>query len=389
MVWPLALRALRRSWPGRLLTAAILGLAVAAYLLYATFLTGAVREAGMLLRASELPCDLVFLGTEPLSAAEIARIARGGGVESCEPARATWYRTAAGYLRVVALPPDSAIWSQLAPPESSGSAPPVPGPGEVVLPSQVAELCGLEPAGEMLLSPARAASAGIACRISGVHQAADDLLGPCAFALLPESGPAPNSLFVWTDSARAASSLAWTLEAEQMGPTRPVMRTITDAAILTRDRPEQIVRGILSQAYLPAAGVMAMVFVFCGIGLFTAVTLEFLGRKRDIAILKTVGLDSSGLVAMLAAEQGLIALAGVTLGVVVAAVLIPELSPHFPGSPSLAAVSVIKGGVAGALVLAAAIYVPAASAKVATVNQLLHNLPVPLRTQRVGGQTGA
>jgi ABC-type antimicrobial peptide transport system permease subunit len=227
--------------------------------------------------------------------------------------------------------------------------------------------------------------------IAGVHAATDDLLGECAVINLTSLGspdPWPNALFVWTSSARVADSLASSLEATYGGPSRPILHTMDAAAVLTASRPQTMSSLVLAQTYMPGAGVMTMVFAFCGIGLFTTVTLGFSDRRRDIAIFKTIGLESGGVVAMLLTEQALVAASGAALGMALAAIAIPRLAGFFPGDPSLSGLNALKGVVAGAAVLAAAAFLPAATARVATVNQLLYNLPVPLRAQRVSGQTG-
>lgn len=388
VVWPLALGALRRSWPRQALMAAILGLAIAAYLLYATFLTGAGQEARLLVESLDLPCDLVFLGKSTLSQAEIETVMRNASVTLCETARSTWYLTAAGYVRVLALRESSSLWGLLAGPGGAEEAPPVPGRGEVLIPSWAAELSGLAVGQGFVLSPPRVPTAGSALRIAGVHQTADDLLGHCAFTLLPEAGPAPNALFVWMATPEAAAPLAWNLEQEYVRPGRPVVRTMDDPVILTAGLPDRMARSVLAQTYLPGAGVMMLVFGFCGIGLFTTVSLGFMDRRRSIAILKTVGMESAGVVTMLAVEQGLVAVAGTVLGSAIAAAAVPGLAAYFPGQPVLLWSSIIKGALAGVFVLGAAVFVPAASARVATVNQLLYNLPVPLMTRRISGQTG-
>lgn len=382
-VWSVARAGLRRFLGQRVLMAAILALATAVYMLYSTYLAGAGGEARALIDELRLPADLVLVGRRTLAQDEIQDVARRGGVEACEAIRVIWYKSAAGHVRLVALPPDSRLWDRLL----GGAGPGMPCPDEVLVPQELAGRMGLAAGDEFALVPPAATAGRFALRVSGLHAAADDILRDCLVTRLSATGPRPNSLLVWTRSEAAARSLASLLELEHGGPSRPLMRRMDDPSVLIAATPASLSGEVLAQTYMPGVSALGLVFGFCGIGLFCITSLSFMDRRRDLAILKTVGLESQGLVVLLLIEQGLVAVCGVTLGTLLALALLVRLGGLFPGPAVLTALTVFRGAVIGSFVLGAAVILPGALARAATVNQLLYNLPVSLYRQRVGGGT--
>jgi hypothetical protein len=361
---------------------AILALATAVYMLYSTYLVGAGGEALAIVDDLTLPADLVFVGRRTLSPAEVQDISRRGTVDACEAVRVIWYKSAAGYVRLVSLPPESRLWEQLL---AGGSGASLPGPQEVLASPEVAELLRVSAGEGVTLIPPQATAGVFTLRLAGLHGADDDMLSSCLITQLTPTGPRPNALLVWTRTPAAARSLATVLELEYGAPGRPYTQRMDDAYVLVASTPAAFGGQVLAQTYMPGVSALGLVFIFCGIGLFCITSLSFMDRRRDLAILKTVGLESRGLVALLLIEQGLIAVSGVGLGTLLALSLLAKLGDLFPGSASLSAVTVLKGAFVGAAVLGAAVILPAALAKAATVNQLLYNLPVSLYRQRVGG----
>jgi ABC-type antimicrobial peptide transport system permease subunit len=134
---------------------------------------------------------------------------------------------------------------------------------------------------------------------------------------------------------------------------------------------------------MPGFGIMTMVFVFAAIGLFTISSLAFLDRKRELAILKTVGLESRGVVDLLLIEQGVIAIVGIGAGLLLGLFLVPRLTSVLPAALGISGASVVKSILVGLAVQAAGVIMPALTARVATVNQLLYNLPIPLHSRRI------
>jgi hypothetical protein len=402
MVWPLAVRSLRRHRLRYALMSALLGLAVAAYLLYGTFLAGARHEASLRMGSFELPCDVALLSTRTgLTQETLADWMRRGGVASMSTGRLTLYHTSLGSLRVLALPADSPLWAAAGCGDPAAGLAPVPGPRQVVLPATLARA----PAGSgasadgaatggasadgaavgdrLPLIPPRAPRGRIEVRVVGFHSAADHLLRDVALTALVSPGPLPNCMFIEARSQGAAASLASMLRLEFAQPRRPVLGQADDPIVLWTGTADELQRSVLSGTYMPGAGVMTLVFAFCAIGLFTVSSLGFLDRKRDLAILKTIGLESSGVTAMLLLEQAVVAGAGTAVALTVALLAIPRLGGFLPSGATLGIATVVKGTVAGLVVLGAGVILPALTARVASVNQLLYNLPIPLQTRRV------
>jgi len=372
-VWPLALRSLRRQRGRYALMSGLLGLGIATYLLYATYLSGAGLQASLALAPFELPADVVFLGQRTLAAAELGEWERRGGVDVLAVARLTEYRTEHGTLRVLALPAASPLW------EAVGA--PAPEPGAILLPALFRPRAGPT----ISLIPPRAPEGAAPAVVAGHHTATDVVLSSMALTLLPQPGPAPNCLFIWARTEAAAASLAGTLTVDYLQPRRPLLSRADGPVLLWTGTAAALARGVVSQTYMPGAGALTMVLAFCGIGLFTVSSLSFLDRKRDLAILKTVGLESGGITAMLLLEQGFVAAAGTALAMAVAAATIPPLRGLLPAGSGLRWTSVFWGVAVGMLVQAAGVALPVLTARVATVNQLLLNLPVSLQRRRVYG----
>ncbi len=408
-IWPIARGSLNRNRVRYLVMAALLGLAVASYLLYATFMIGANVEAGLAMEEHRLPADIVFLGRQSLQPDVIAEWSRRSGVVELAPLRQTRYVTEHGSLRVLAIPAGSPAWALALGSGGDGGgeggeggggggesgAPQVPMPraNEILLPPglyarlvEQAEGSGGGPAGAgtlTMLPPGAPPTSAREWRVIGAHTATDSIVGSSALVLLAEPGPLPNSMLIWTRGQAMTNSLAAILEVDYLAPTRPVLYEPEDPAVVTTRSAEALAEGILGQTYMPGFGIMTMVFIFSGIGLFTVSSLGFLDRKRDLAILKTVGMENAGGAALFLLEQGAIALLGFALGLIVAGVAIGRLAAYIPASQGLTGASVIKAVISGLLIQGAGVVVPALTARVATVNQLLYDQPIPLYYRRV------
>jgi|GEM_PF-1626563 len=391
ILWPLSLRSLRRFWLRYTLMAGLLTLAILGYLLYGTFLAGANREAALSLGAYELPCDIALLGARrALTTEQINEWQQRGGVEQAHTGRITWYHTELGSLRVLALPSDSPLWA------AAGCAEALPAPGQLLLPSvtkaRAVARWGGDSAFEaeggpvprtLTLIPPRAPLGRMGADVIGFHNAGDELLRSLALTTMVSPGPAPNCLFIDARTEAAAASLASMLRLDFLGPTRPLLYRPDGPAVIWAGAAEDMMRAVIAGTYIPAGGVMTLVLIFCGIGLFTVTSLAFLDRKRDLAILKTVGLDSHGITAMLLMEQLAVTLCALALALAATLVLLPRLAAYLPQGASLGLAQVAKGLIAGVLVQSAGVVLPSLSARVATVNQLLFNLPIPLERRRV------
>ncbi len=402
-IWPIARGSLVRNRIRYAVMAMLLGLAVAAYLLYATFMIGANVEAGLAMEEHRLPADIVYLGRQALQPAVVEEWVRRGGVERVAPLRQTRYLTEYGSLRVFALPDESPVWAVAGVDGggggggsgrgSGGAATSLarPDSGEVLVPAELYQriVAAHDASGTdrplmlTVLTPGAPASAARQWRVAGVHAAEDSILGGAAIILLADPGPLPNSMFIWTTGQGATNSLASLIEVDYLGPGRPVLYGPEDPTVIHTRSAEVLAEGILAQTYMPGFGIMTMVFIFSGIGLFTSSSLAFLDRRRDLAILKTIGLENRGVVSLFLIEQGVIAVAGLAFGLTVAGIAVARMATYIPASQGLTAGSIVKAVIAGLAIQGAGVVVPALAARIATVNQLLFDQPIPLYYRRV------
>ena len=382
--WPIARGSLGRGKVRWLLMAALLGLAIAAYLSYATFMAGANAGARLAVASPVLPADLVFLGARPLSAEALTDWRRHGGVTGMAEARLIDYHTAYGILRVFALPADSPLWPLVGVGSTpgSGSTVPLPGAGEILLPTGMLAETGLQ-SSQLTVIPPSAPAGRAFLTVVGAHAAVDSVFGQAGLVRAPANGPLPNCLFFWTTGQAATNSLAASLEVEYLQPTRPLVYRATGASVVHTGSADYLAAGILAQTYMPGFGIMTMVFIFSAIGLFTISSLSFLDRKRELAILKTVGLESRGVVELFSIEQGVVAAVGIGCGLVLGAYLVPRITAILPVATGISAATMLKAIVVGLLVQAAGVVMPALTARIATVNQLLYDMPIPLYSRRI------
>ena len=128
----------------------------------------------------------------------------------------------------------------------------------------------------------------------------------------------------------------------------------------------------------PAAVVTILVCLFVGAGAMGTMLLSFLDRRRELAILKTVGLGGGAISKLLAAEVLIVGAAGAVFGGLAS----PAMSSVFgytvrPGD-------LIAAGLGGVAVLLASTALPILLARAATVTQLLTGQAVRLIYRRVG-----
>lgn len=373
-VWPLAWRSLRRRRWRCLLTAALLGLAISTYMLYATFALETRGQRLDLTVADDLPCDVIYLGRDALSGEELADWQDRPGVNDLAAGHVADYHSAHGRLTVLALPGDSPLWA------ASGAAP--PGPGQLLWPP------GLEPdpgpGAVVALIPPDDPHDRRAMTVGGVHGGKDAFTLDVALTVAPADGPAPNAMFFWTKNQGVAGYLAGRLRSRYVVPSRPLLKTVDDPVIRWRGEAAAMAHGVLNRTFLPGLGAMTLVFACCVVGLFTQATMGFLDRRRELAILKTVGCESQGVLAMGVIEHGAVTVVGLGFAVSLVFLALPRLGGVLPGAPTGPAAAVlVKGIVAGLAVQFLGVLPAVMAARVATVNQLMFGLPIPLFYRRV------
>jgi hypothetical protein len=124
-------------------------------------------------------------------------------------------------------------------------------------------------------------------------------------------------------------------------------------------------------------------FVLAGLGVFSCLFLSFLDRRRELGILKSVGIDNSHTAWVIATEAVVAGATGTFLGIVAAVILAGRFLIGVSGDPIAIPAGVIAAGIAASTaVLGAATYIPRAMAKQGTALELLHGRPIPIFRHR-------
>lgn len=152
----------------------------------------------------------------------------------------------------------------------------------------------------------------------------------------------------------------------------------------TRETPALMARALAQDVQMPALNALFLAFVFVAVGLFTVMLMSFLERKRDIAIMKTVGITNDEVASVVMVETIVVAALGITLGFGLSFLLVRS----FSGS-ALAPVLAfrwsyaVKASVIGVVVIGLAALFPVSLARLATVNQLLFDQKIYLFHKKV------
>lgn len=164
-------------------------------------------------------------------------------------------------------------------------------------------------------------------------------------------------------------------------------RFYPQAFLLDRYRPADLARQAVSDTYSSGSGLVTLAFLFLCLGVLTALLLSFLDSKRELSVLKSLGLTPRELWGLffvsgvITALLGIGTAVGLSYGVITVlhsrGVLLPLASDQLP-------VMLIWVTIAYLL----AVGVPAGFARRATVNQLLLDQPIPMLSNQVHGLRG-
>ena len=269
------------------------------------------------------------------------------------------------------------------------------GPGEVGLPDGWARRADLGEGDVVelgVVDPGTGYLQRETCRVVGVYEGVDAVLAAPLLCLpgegwqgrdfareLEDSGevawPYPSILLVEPGEA-GADVLFRILENEEY-PVGEMLWTGT---------PGERVRELTWRMYGTVQSLFPLVFLFAGLGVFATGLLAVLDRRRELAVLKAVGITGAQVGRVLTLEALAAGLAGSLLGL--AGVLLGRPWLEAPGgNPVPVPAAAVAGAVVVVLVtsgLAAA--GPAAMARAATVDELLRGRAIRLWRQRVGGR---
>ena len=140
----------------------------------------------------------------------------------------------------------------------------------------------------------------------------------------------------------------------------------------------EMANNVLKQIFQPGQWLLVLIFMFMGIGVLTVSLITFLERRRELAVMKSIGVSNVQIVYALALEQGTAGVIGVLTGVLIVFQLGQQISWFSQVTMSDLYLYMGQGALFTLIVLVAGISFPTILAKVATVNQLLFARNIPI-----------
>lgn len=278
---------------------------------------------------------------------------------------------------------------------------------EIAVPEAIAQLAGLKvgsPVPYLATDPQTAAHSGGMLAVSGIFRPGL-FFHRGALGWLPPSYPLqyvtdisahnprvldnfePNCYLVQlAATTRVRDFVAWMTETwyqDSRGrwhiqPRYPVLSVWSDEVA-----NEFLDQG-LAAGTVELSGIIGLSLVFVGVGAMTILLLTFMERRREVAIMKAVGLTGGNIAAIFALEVSYVAFLGMAVGLVLSAAIVQGWLGA-PVSPALA----LRSAAVTAGVLYLSSMLPVAMARSATVAELLSGQRViAVFRSRVGG-TGA
>lgn len=147
---------------------------------------------------------------------------------------------------------------------------------------------------------------------------------------------------------------------------------------IAQNRTQQLT----TEMQAPSAWILLLIYLFMGFGVLTLSLITFLERRKELAILKSIGFSNLHIVILLVMEYGCATAVGLLGSLFVLRALIPRFS-WYQSVPSgtLERLS-IQNLVITALVLTISLLYPILLAKLASVNQLIYKRKIPLIVER-------
>ena len=266
---------------------------------------------------------------------------------------------------------------------------------EMVLPAALAEELGLRPGDKLSVyawanSPTQSSFRSLTFKIVGIYHGLGEgfslepaLVLSSDAETLAESGE-PNCLLLNADIGATAQNSSVYNEAMINRLHNQMLRTFPMATVVGRNTPQFLGRALQEQATQSGGGLLILITLFVCIGVTTIAIMTFLERRKEMAALKTVGISNRQIVEMMILEYSLAALIGVVLGLSLLGILLFlfEWLRALPTMTLLRLVGIALLNTLAALVLA--LIYPLATARVATVNQLLYARRIPLGSRQIG-----
>lgn len=278
---------------------------------------------------------------------------------------------------------------------------------EVAIPAPLAEAWGVTLGGKVSLAlgdnPQRAAEFTVTgifrpettvTRSEGRFERrdvyADATLSFPLFALYPGGSEAPvtriNGSFLDLDE-RNVPSLERRMRAylDREYPLQPAAAryAMTKPVFIRSHQGPDQAQALGRLVFSPGRKALAAGFLFVGTGIFVILLIAFIERKRELAVLKTVGMNNSMVLAMVLAELGAVAAVALVLGSAVAVGVGRSIAQVVEYVPAPTVGAWLWSIAHTAIVLFLATLLPLSMARLATVQQLLQNERLYLFRKRV------
>ncbi|MHB8757901.1 MAG: ABC transporter permease [Bacillota bacterium] len=365
----MAWRYWRRTPWRNLMMAAVLAVGMVAYLVYNGYSTAMVLRSRGETQSLKLPAAAVIVLDRAGGAARVRGALEGArGVGAVVPARLDELLTNVGSLSLLRLgPAGQALLDGLG---VNGARPAAP--GQVLAPTLVTERLG----GGSTLT---VRGGGAAMTVSGTYDHFWDLGDPL-IAIEARDPAAANVLFAFGPAGAGGEEVA-----RAVGAALDAAADLPGYRLFTAGTPDEMVRRLGGEIYRPGGQAVALLFVVIAIGFWTLLLSAFLERRREVAVLKTVGLSSGEIARVFLGEAVLTGMAGAVLGLAAGPVATRLLSRALALPLAIRPGGLIAGVAYSLFVTLVAALYPLALAGRGTVTELLHGLPIRLFYQRVGG----
>ncbi len=376
----LALKSMKR-WRWRYITLAVLiAASFTIFTLYASLLTVSSHRSIAKIEALQLPTDFVVVASGTRlnrSSTDRFQPTKGGRASLTfgEEAVMLVADTTLGTTKMLGAGPDSRFFSAEAIQIVSGQ--PLKNEMDIVLPQSWAEH-GFTLGSSVWLgisNPSTGSLRQMTFSVTGFYARVDDLTMPLIrmedAALVRGATGANCYLAQMSSGADLQQTLAW------------VRLLFPGDRVLSSVAAQELGQGLASQTNQPGWGLLLLVNVFVGVAVLTITAMTFLERRRELAVLKTLGTANSQVALMLRIELIGSAGGGLLAGLVVSLLLGAKMPWMAEISAGALTVIQIGGAALSLLVVAMAALLPVVMAKVATVNELLFARMIPLSRQLV------
>ncbi len=364
-VAPLAAANVRRHRTAYLLLAALVGAGVLSFFAHASFVQTTGEQFKEWVRPLRLPWPVMAWGQRPLPHDLAEDFLQDRQMQRAWLGTILWVNTSRGQACLWAW--EGEPWETIAKTLVRGRVP-APGAPEVLVDAGWADRMGIKPGDEMIISYLVPGTRlrRFAVTVVGAVQLDTDFPAHI-FAISAPFLPGRNAACAYPREGLHPRALAEHLERRY------------GLVAWHAETPYYLADTLIRAVSYPGADALRLLYLFVGAGAFTLALLSFLDRRREVAILKAVGVDNRSTALLFLWEIGLAGLVGLLAGGVTAhglarAGLLWSVPPWWEQ---------LYGAAVTLLVLTLAVALPVGFASQATVNELLQERRIPLFRQRV------